>query len=72
MFTKKLYPEILLNIVSVHGVYSKGGDLATLCEQVSGDVGLSADRVKVSTIDYGVLLLMLLVVKQENNYQILI
>jgi len=59
MFTKKLYPEILLNIVSVHGVYSKGGDLATLCEQVSGDVGLSADRVKVSTIDYGVLLLIL-------------
>ena len=59
MFTKKLYPKILLNIVSVHGVYSKGDDLATLCDQVAGMTELPVDKVKVSVINYGMLLLTL-------------
>src|SRR3972149_3415775 len=59
MFTKKLYPKILLNIVSVHGVYSSGDDLTTICEQVTGDIGLPLNKIKVSAINYGVLLLTL-------------
>ena len=59
MFNKKVYPNILLNIVSVHGVYSSGKDLVTLCDQVSGISELSEEKVKISIINYGTLLLTL-------------
>lgn len=59
MFDKKIYPDILLNIVSIHGVYSDGEDLLNLCDLISGNTGIPTDKIKVSSIDYGTLLLTL-------------
>ena len=53
----KIYPDVSLNIVMVHGVLSDGSDFDDFGKKFMSDVRLKGVKVKVSVIKYGKLLL---------------
>lgn len=57
MAKNKVYPEIDLNIVMVHGVLSDGNDFDVMAKKFIADARLKNVKTKVSVIKYGKLFL---------------